>query len=134
VHGYSGLFRADAGDTFFTSKVIVHRHDAKYLKRLPSRTKQRIKNSLVRSHFENGSKISPMPVATMNLFRSEEHIRNWTGFEAGTEEDIIQLVDEFLKYSIVNSGLSGLGICILLRNLFAPGISNRPLTEDYCRR
>ena len=70
----------------------------------------------------------------MNLFRSEEHIRNWTGFEAGTEEDIIQLVDEFLKYSIVNSGLSGLGICILLRNLFAPGISNRPLTEDYCRR
>ncbi len=29
------------------SKVIVHRHAAKYLKRLPSATKQRIKNILV---------------------------------------------------------------------------------------
>jgi len=29
------------------SKVIVHRHAAKYLKRLPRNTKQRIKNILV---------------------------------------------------------------------------------------
>ncbi len=29
----------------------------------------------------------------MNLFRSEEHIRNWTQFTAGTEEGIIPLDD-----------------------------------------
>jgi hypothetical protein len=29
----------------------------------------------------------------MNLFRSEEHIRNWAQFEAGTEEGIIPLDD-----------------------------------------
>jgi len=27
----------------------------------------------------------------MNLFRSEEHIRNWSGFKSGTEEGIIDL-------------------------------------------
>jgi hypothetical protein len=25
----------------------------------------------------------------MNLFRSEEHVRNWTGFKPGTEEGIV---------------------------------------------
>jgi len=29
----------------------------------------------------------------MNLFRSEEHIRNWSGFKADSEEGIIQLAD-----------------------------------------
>jgi hypothetical protein len=29
----------------------------------------------------------------MNLFRSEEHIRNWTRFDPATEEGIIQLPD-----------------------------------------
>ncbi len=29
----------------------------------------------------------------MNLFRSEEHIRNWTGFVQGTEEGITPLND-----------------------------------------
>ncbi|UCH21368.1 MAG: hypothetical protein JSU83_23190 [Deltaproteobacteria bacterium] len=29
----------------------------------------------------------------MNLFRSEEHIRNWVGFESDTEEGIIPLPD-----------------------------------------
>ena len=29
----------------------------------------------------------------MNLFRSEEHIRNWTRFNPATEEGIIQLAD-----------------------------------------
>ncbi|MBW1869982.1 MAG: hypothetical protein JRI73_12035 [Deltaproteobacteria bacterium] len=29
----------------------------------------------------------------MNLFRSEEHIRNWTGFVQGTEEGITSLND-----------------------------------------
>ncbi len=29
----------------------------------------------------------------MNLFRSEEHIRNWSGFKADSEEGIIQLSD-----------------------------------------
>jgi hypothetical protein len=27
----------------------------------------------------------------MNLFRSEEHVRNWSGFKAGTEEGIVEL-------------------------------------------
>ena len=29
----------------------------------------------------------------MNLFRSEEHIRNWAGFDPATEEGIISLPD-----------------------------------------
>ncbi len=29
----------------------------------------------------------------MNLFRSEEHVRNWSGFQAGTEEGIVRLPD-----------------------------------------
>jgi len=29
----------------------------------------------------------------MNLFRSEEHIRNWAGFDPATEEGIIPLQD-----------------------------------------
>jgi hypothetical protein len=35
----------------------------------------------------------------MNLFRSEEHIRNWAGFEAGTEEGIIPLDDLVTLFS-----------------------------------
>jgi len=27
----------------------------------------------------------------MNLFRSEEHVRNWSGFKSGTEEGIVKL-------------------------------------------
>ncbi len=27
----------------------------------------------------------------MNLFRSEEHIRNWSGYKPGTEDGIVQL-------------------------------------------
>ena len=27
----------------------------------------------------------------MNLFRSEEHIRNWKGFKPGTDEGIVEL-------------------------------------------
>jgi hypothetical protein len=41
----------------------------------------------------------------MNLFRSEEHARDWNGFKSGTEEGIIELsalaklfsVDSFTK-------------------------------------
>ena len=29
----------------------------------------------------------------MNLFRSEEHVRNWSGFKAGTEEGMNKLSD-----------------------------------------
>ena len=29
----------------------------------------------------------------MNLFRSEEHVRNWSGFKSGTEEGIVELSD-----------------------------------------
>jgi hypothetical protein len=27
----------------------------------------------------------------MNLFRSEEHVRNWSGFKPGTEDGIVNL-------------------------------------------
>ncbi len=27
----------------------------------------------------------------MNLFRSEEHVRNWVGFKSGTEEGMVEL-------------------------------------------
>jgi hypothetical protein len=27
----------------------------------------------------------------MNLFRSEEHVRNWSGFKPGTEEGILEM-------------------------------------------
>jgi len=36
----------------------------------------------------------------MNLFRSEEHIRNWSGFKAGTEEGIIPLPDMAKIFSV----------------------------------
>ncbi len=29
----------------------------------------------------------------MNLFRSEEHVQNWSGFQAGTEEAILSVFD-----------------------------------------
>ena len=29
----------------------------------------------------------------MNLFRSEEHVRNWSGFKHGTDEAILSIVD-----------------------------------------
>jgi hypothetical protein len=29
----------------------------------------------------------------MNLFRSEEHLRNWSGFKANTEEGIVPLLN-----------------------------------------
>ena len=32
----------------------------------------------------------------MNLFRSEEHVRSWTGFEKGTEDGMIPL-DHLVK-------------------------------------
>jgi hypothetical protein len=36
----------------------------------------------------------------MNIFRSEEHIRNWSGFKAGTEEGIMQLSDMAKIFSL----------------------------------
>jgi len=35
----------------------------------------------------------------MNLFRSEEHIRNWSGFKPGTEEGIVSLPDMVRLFS-----------------------------------
>ena len=35
----------------------------------------------------------------MNLFRSEEHIRNWAGFDPATEEGIIPLQDMAALFS-----------------------------------
>ncbi len=35
----------------------------------------------------------------MNLFRSEEHIRTWTGFDPATAEGIIQLADVVKLFS-----------------------------------
>jgi hypothetical protein len=36
----------------------------------------------------------------MNLFRSEEHVRNWSGFKADTEEGINPLSDVAGLFSI----------------------------------
>jgi len=35
----------------------------------------------------------------MNLFRSEEHARSWSGFKSGTEEGIIPLLDMAKAFS-----------------------------------
>ncbi len=47
----------------------------------------------------------------MNLFRSEEHARNWRGFKSGTEEGIIDLS--------------------VLVNLFSIDLFTRRLDPDY---
>jgi hypothetical protein len=36
----------------------------------------------------------------MNLFRSEEHVRKWSGFKASTEEGIIPLPDMAKVFSL----------------------------------
>jgi hypothetical protein len=36
----------------------------------------------------------------MNLFRSEEHVRNWSGFKANTDEGINKLSDVARLFSI----------------------------------
>lgn len=36
----------------------------------------------------------------MNLFRSEEHVRNWSGFKANTDEGINKLPDVVGLFSI----------------------------------
>ena len=36
----------------------------------------------------------------MNLFRSEEHVRNWSGYKADTEEGILQLSDLVMLFSV----------------------------------
>ncbi len=50
----------------------------------------------------------------MNLFRSEEHVRNWSGFKAGTEEGINPL-----------SNLAG---------LFSINFFSKRLDADYLSR
>ena len=47
----------------------------------------------------------------MNLFRSEEHVRNWSGFKPGTEEGIIEMST--------------------LRKLFSSNFFTRRLDPDY---
>jgi hypothetical protein len=41
----------------------------------------------------------PHAWSTMNLFRSEEHIRNWAKFDPGTEEGILPLQDVVTLFS-----------------------------------
>ena len=36
----------------------------------------------------------------MNLFRSEEHVRNWSGFKSETEEGIVPLLDMARVFSV----------------------------------
>jgi len=36
----------------------------------------------------------------MNLFRSEEHVRNWSGFKANTEQGINKLSDVVGLFSV----------------------------------
>jgi hypothetical protein len=38
--------------------------------------------------------------STMNLFQSEEHVRNWSSFKKGTEEGVIQLLDMVGLFSV----------------------------------
>jgi hypothetical protein len=35
----------------------------------------------------------------MNLFRSEEHVRNWSGFKSDTEEGMIPVLDMAAGFS-----------------------------------
>lgn len=35
----------------------------------------------------------------MNLFRSEQHVRHWSGFKSGTEEGIVSLPDMAKAFS-----------------------------------
>ncbi|MBI4766305.1 MAG: hypothetical protein HY787_17175 [Deltaproteobacteria bacterium] len=35
----------------------------------------------------------------MNLFRSEDHVRNWSGFKANTEGGIVSLLDMAKAFS-----------------------------------
>jgi hypothetical protein len=50
----------------------------------------------------------------MNLFRSEEHVRNWSGFKADTEAGINQLSD--------------------VAGLFSMNLFSRRLDPDYASR
>jgi hypothetical protein len=50
----------------------------------------------------------------MNLFRSEEHVRNWSGYEAGTEEGINKLSD--------------------IAGLFSGNLFTKRLDPDYATR
>ena len=50
----------------------------------------------------------------MNLFRSEEHVRNWRGFKAGTEEGVLTLPE--------------------LAKVFSVGLFTRRLDSDYVSR
>jgi len=50
----------------------------------------------------------------MNLFRSEEHIRNWAGFAPGSEEGILPLPD--------------------LARVFSGNFMRRRLDPDYVSR
>jgi len=50
----------------------------------------------------------------MNLFRSEEHVRNWDGFKTSTEEGILPLSD--------------------LVKLFSGDLFTRRLESDYVSR
>ncbi|HSR12076.1 MAG TPA: hypothetical protein VLS90_11595 [Thermodesulfobacteriota bacterium] len=36
----------------------------------------------------------------MNLFRSEEHVRNWNGYKPGTDEGIVRLDDMVRLFSV----------------------------------
>jgi hypothetical protein len=50
----------------------------------------------------------------MNLFRSEEHVRNWSGFKANTDEGIVQLPE--------------------MVGLFSGNLFTRRLDPDYISR
>jgi len=56
----------------------------------------------------------PYAWSTMNLFRSEEHVRNWSGFKTNTEEGINKLSD--------------------VVGLFSANLFTRRLDPDYASR
>jgi hypothetical protein len=50
--------------------------------------------------FKDWFKDLPYSWSTMNLFRSEEHVRNWNGFKANTDEGINKLSDVVRLFSV----------------------------------
>ena len=50
--------------------------------------------------FREWAKDWPYSLSTMNLFRSGDHVRNWSGFKSGTEEGIVELLAVAKLFSI----------------------------------
>lgn len=61
----------------------------------------------------------------MNLFRSKEHARNWSAFEAGTEDGIISLQDGAAIMSTPRHSQRLSGRCVSSAPEFAPAFAEQ---------